>query len=353
MGEVIVPTFGSLFAGIGGIDLGLERAGWECQWQVENDPYCTKVLEKHWPDVQRFGDLKEVTELPPVDLIAGGFPCQPVSHAGKRKGEADERWLWPEFARIIRLVRPPLVLVENVPGLLSRGMGAVLGDLAALGYDAEWESLPAAAFGAPHLRYRVFIVGYRNTNRVGEDSIRGVQKGEKTNASGDGEVADAQCPGRDRLHERQQSGHMEADIGRSGTDGPGGAAAKDHCGGVQGEGAERSEEDVAHPERTRSQERKAQRENVGEEREAVERDGSAIFGEKPRRCDWWTVEPTLGLLADEFSPELDLAGMEDRPVRVARGVPERVGQLKGLGNAVVPIVAEWLGKRMLETWDFS
>jgi DNA (cytosine-5)-methyltransferase 1 len=156
--------FGSLFAGIGGLDLGLERAGMECIWQVENDPYATRVLEKHWPDVRRYGDIKEIdwsgVERP--DLVCGGFPCQPFSFAGKQLGTADERWLWPEFANCLCVVRPRIALLENVPGLLTGGMGEVLGDLAAIGYDAEWESIPAAAVGAPHLRYRVFILGYAN-----------------------------------------------------------------------------------------------------------------------------------------------------------------------------------------------
>lgn len=155
-------TVGSLFSGIGGLDLGLERAGWSVRWQVENDNYCRKVLDLRWPDVPKFGDVHELTggELEPVDLIAGGFPCQPVSIAGRRRGQDDERWLWPEFARILRVLRPRFVLVENVAGLLVRGMGDVLGDLASLGFDAEWDSIPAAAVGAPHLRYRVLVVGY-------------------------------------------------------------------------------------------------------------------------------------------------------------------------------------------------
>lgn len=158
-------TVGSLFSGIGGMDLGLARAGFQIRWQVEIDDYCRRILTKHWPDVPKYTDVRTLTgdELEPVNLIAGGFPCQPVSLAGQRRGQDDERWLWPHFARLLRVVRPRYVIVENVPGLLGRGMGDVLGDLAALGYDAEWESLPAAAFGAPHLRWRVFIVAYRSS----------------------------------------------------------------------------------------------------------------------------------------------------------------------------------------------
>src|SRR3990172_267325 len=107
-------------------------------------------------------DSQEALAEYKVDLICGGFPCQPFSVAGKRKGTADKRWLWPEFHRIIRLLRPEYILLENVPGILASwgGMGEILRDLAQSGYDAEWDCIPAAAFGAPHLRYRVFIVAY-------------------------------------------------------------------------------------------------------------------------------------------------------------------------------------------------
>jgi DNA (cytosine-5)-methyltransferase 1 len=156
-------TFGSLFAGIGGMDLGLERAGMECKWQVEIDDYCRRVLTKHWPNVPKYGDIRELTgnELEPVDLIAGGFPCQPVSLSGERLIQKDTRWLWPEFSRILRAVRPRFALLENVTGLLvGGGMSDVLGDLAEGGYDAEWDCIPACSLGAPHRRDRVFIVAY-------------------------------------------------------------------------------------------------------------------------------------------------------------------------------------------------
>jgi DNA (cytosine-5)-methyltransferase 1 len=159
-------TFGSLFSGIGGMDLGLERAGMECAWQVEIDDFCTAVLARHWPSVPRYRDVRHIdfTRLPRVDVVAGGFPCQPFSAAGKRRGLSDERWLWPHFARAVRDLRPRWVLIENVPRLLSiesgRAAQAVLGDLSALGFDARWECLSAAAFGAPHLRERVFVVAH-------------------------------------------------------------------------------------------------------------------------------------------------------------------------------------------------
>tara|TARA_R110000824_G_scaffold393342_1_gene592453 strand:- start:344 stop:1054 length:711 start_codon:yes stop_codon:yes gene_type:complete len=174
-------TVGSLFSGIGGFDLGLERAGHEIVWQVENDPFCQKVLRKHWPDVPCYEDVRDVGvhNLETVDVICGGFPCQPVSIAGKRKGQDDERWLWPEYARIVREMEPRYVLMENVPGLLVRGMGDILGDLARLRYDAEWEVLSAKEAGAPHRRNRVFILAYpEGEQRDGGELYRGNRPGQ-------------------------------------------------------------------------------------------------------------------------------------------------------------------------------
>jgi DNA (cytosine-5)-methyltransferase 1 len=171
-------TFGSLFAGIGGFDLGFERAGLTCSWQVEIDPFCQRVLAKHWPGVRRHDDVKT---FPPtsaegwrVDVICGGFPCQDISNAGKKAGIDGERsGLWAEFARIIRVVRPRFVVVENVAALLGRGMGRVLGDLAASGYDAEWGIIPASAMGAPHYRERLFLLAYPASRRCERFEILG------------------------------------------------------------------------------------------------------------------------------------------------------------------------------------
>lgn len=153
-------AFGSLFAGIGGFDLGFERAGMRCEWQVEIDEYCREVLAKHWPLVRRHDDIR--TFVPTyVDVVCGGFPCQDISNAGHRVGiDGQHSGMWRHFARIIREIRPRVVVVENVPALLVRGMDRVLGDLAACGYGAEWDCIPASAFGAPHRRDRVFICAY-------------------------------------------------------------------------------------------------------------------------------------------------------------------------------------------------
>ena len=159
-------TVGSLFSGIGGLDLGLERAGMQTRWMCEIDPFCRNVLRHHWPDVPVYEDVRDVdASAEHVDLICGGFPCQPVSLAGKRLAQADPRWLWPEFSRIVGELRPRYVLVENVPGLASKGLRDVLADLAAFGYDAEWEVVSAASVGAPHIRERLFVVAYPGSER--------------------------------------------------------------------------------------------------------------------------------------------------------------------------------------------
>lgn len=151
----------SLFSGIGGIDLGLERAGMRIVAQCEIDPFCRAVLAKHWPDIPRFDDVRELhaESLPRVDLIAGGFPCQDVSAAGKGAGIGGARsGLWKEMARLIAECRPAWVLVENVPALRTRGADRVLADLEAIGYDAWPMVVGAHHVGAPHRRNRVWIV---------------------------------------------------------------------------------------------------------------------------------------------------------------------------------------------------
>jgi len=157
--------FGSVFAGIGGFDLALERAGMTCAWQIENDENCLSVLRRHWPDVPKHGDVRTLTghELPPVDLICAGFPCQDLSVAGKRRGIRGERsGVFFDLMRIVRMVGPRWLLLENVPGLLTRfdWMGAVLGELAESGFDAAWRVLDAQYFGLAQRRKRVFIVGH-------------------------------------------------------------------------------------------------------------------------------------------------------------------------------------------------
>ena len=175
-------SVGSLFSGIGGIDLGIEETSrFKTEWFCEKDDYCKRVLGARWPGVPIYGDVSEIDESTPyVDVITGGFPCQPVSQAGKRLAQEDERWLWPHVERSLGLLRPRGFILENVPGLFTAGFGDVLGGIHSCGYDAEWDCIPASAIGAPHRRDRVFIIGTRReladpegVLRYGEDDNPG------------------------------------------------------------------------------------------------------------------------------------------------------------------------------------
>jgi len=161
-------TVGSLFSGIGGLELGLEACGLgPVLWQAECDPHPLATLAKQWPTVHRYKDVREVDGAAArVDVVCGGFPCQDISRAGtghERRGLAGERsGLWREFARVIRVIRPRYVFVENVPDLVRRGLTAVLGDLATLGFDAEWDVFSSCAVGASHSRERLFLLAHAN-----------------------------------------------------------------------------------------------------------------------------------------------------------------------------------------------
>ena len=157
-----------LFSGIGGFSLGLERAGMRTVAFCEIEPYCRAVLRKHWPDVPIFEDVRKLTaaDVPGVDVICGGFPCQDISVAGHQKGiEGERSGLWSEYSRLICEIRPRYIIVENVANLLGRGLSRVIGDLAASGYDTEWHCIQAAAVGLPHFRDRVWILAYPVASR--------------------------------------------------------------------------------------------------------------------------------------------------------------------------------------------
>jgi len=278
-------TFGSLFAGIGGFDLGLERAGMRCEWQVEIDPYARAVLAKHWPDVRRHEDVR--TFPPPegewgVDVICGGFPCQDISVAGKGAGLAGARsGLWYEYARIIGELRPRYVIVENVAALLARGMGTVLGDLSSLGYDAEWHVIPASAVGAPHRRDRVWVVAY------------------------------ARCEHGDRRPSVSELPYWEA---------PKRYETGDH--------AERRREVVADSDEQglEGRDRPSDVELHGGPGQVRPTGAGRVQGWDGSGC--WLTEPDVG--------------------RVAHGVPSRVDRLRCLGNAVVPQIVEVIGRAIVE-----
>ena len=164
-----------LFSGIGGFSLGLERAGMRTVAFCEIEPFCRQVLAKHWPSVPCYDDVRTLTadhlraDGISVDVICGGFPCQDISVAGKGAGiDGSRSGLWSEYARIIGELRPRYVIVENVAALLGRGLDAVLGSMASLGYDAEWHCIPASVVGAPHVRDRAWIIAYPAQERCGE-----------------------------------------------------------------------------------------------------------------------------------------------------------------------------------------
>lgn len=276
-------TFGSLCTGIGGLDLGLERAGWRCCWQSEIDPYACRVLSKHWPDVPNLGDLKQIDwrSVSDVGLVCAGYPCQPFSIAGKRNGESDPRHLWPWIASGLRILRPRFILLENVPGHLSLGFGRVLGDLAELGYDAEWSCIGAADVGAPHLRKRLFVVAYPC----------GFGR-ERSRATRDLDCATSQA---------KQGVQPPLDGG-----GPNLADA-DGVGKLQSE---------------------------------------RVFSEVWR----WLEHFRQSIGVQQWG--IDPADSAESPVgRMVDGFPGRVDQLRCLGNAVVPQVAEFLGSIIIERTD--
>lgn len=156
-------THASLFSGIGGFDLAASWMGWENVFQVEIDKFCTKVLEKNFPNVERYGDIKQFDGTKyagGIDVLTGGFPCQPFSIAGKRKGKEDDRFLWPEMLRVIGEVKPRWIVGENVTGIIGMALDQVLSSLEDKGYNTETYIIPACALNAPHRRDRVWIVAH-------------------------------------------------------------------------------------------------------------------------------------------------------------------------------------------------
>mgnify|MGYP001852311429 FL=1 len=268
----------SLFSGIGGLDLAAEMAGFRTVGQCEWADYPTKVLEKHWPDVPRWRDIRtltggsffERTGLQTVDVISGGFPCQPFSVAGKRRGKEDDRYLWPEMLRVISELRPTWVVGENVAGIVNMALDQVYADLENEGYSVQAFIIPACAVDAPHRRDRCAIIGY------GKD------------------VAHAESV---RLQRKWPCGEQ---ISRPRPE----KAQSERCCDVLSDTDNRS--------------RFVRR---GGEFPAVEETATSWADHRGRAAEyvageWWPTEPNVG--------------------RVANGVPSRVDRLKCLGNAVVP-----------------
>lgn len=168
-------TIGSLFSGTGGLDLAVESVtGAQPAWFVEFDPAPSKILAHHWPQVPNYGDVTQVRweDMPPVDIITGGYPCQPFSAAGQRKGTNDDRHLWPHVREAIRILRPRYALLENVAGHRSLGFDQVLADCAQDGLHVRWTSLRASDIGAPHHRERIFILVSPDPDSLGLEAKR-------------------------------------------------------------------------------------------------------------------------------------------------------------------------------------
>lgn len=166
--EAIPLKVGSLFSGIGGLDLGFEWAGFQVIYQVEIDAEARKILARHWPDVPKYEDIRDINPFPSCDILVGGFPCQDISQANNHAMgiSGPKSSLWAEYLRAIKQVEPAYVVIENVSALryLGRGFGSILQDLADIGYNVEWQVLPASFVGAPHKRARMWVVAYPNSH---------------------------------------------------------------------------------------------------------------------------------------------------------------------------------------------
>ena len=327
-------TVGSLFAGIGGLDLGFERAGFEVIWQCERDDFCTRILNKHWPDTPVYDDVQTLytddgpsPETP--DVLCGGFPCQDISLAGKGAGLDGERsGLWWQYHRIIGVVRPRYAVVENVPALVNRGLPAILGALSEIGYDAEWEIVSAAALGAPHIRERLFLVAYPNSEW--QSQPEGTEREGRRRSCNRGEATFS-----DSDSSRQRTKQRGVPEGEPDTAGQRKALADSDGAGRKEQHASSKPAGTRH--RTGSDDPTDMADSAGKRRDTRPGLRSVFSGrQRGRRLYHRCVQE--GRQKWQSEPEVD---------RLADGVPNWVDRLRGLGNAVVPQVAEYVASLVM------
>ena len=298
----------SLFTGIGGIDLASEWAGFNTILQVENDPYCLKVLEKHWPNVERCTDIRSLNGKKyrgTIDLLSGGFPCQPYSGAGKRKAFSDDRDLWPEMFRIIQEVRPTWVLGENVANFTNLGLDRTISNLESEGYEVQTFNIPAVAVSAWHQRARIFVVGYaehhgpptskesRSTAKTGNDDKEGKDQAGQPSGTGGREDYESMA---DSASERLQGKFRSQSKG-------------------DGKRLANSSKAMADSQRIGQSGQGLHGRPCNPKENTVGEASGSEYRSKGNSADW-NAEPNVG--------------------RVAHGIPKRVDRLRALGNAVVP-----------------
>ena len=319
-----------LFSGIGGFSLGLEATGhFETAAFCEIEPYCKQVLKKHWPTVPIFDDIRQLkgTDIGTIDIITGGYPCQPFSVAGKQKAEQDPRHLWPEYFRLIQELRPTWVIGENVSGHIKLGLDSVLEDLASEGYSTRTFSISASSIGANHKRERVWTVAYSGSIA---NAMRGIDNSlSKESRSwsyyegrGRGNANGISHPS---TNERLDSKDVENSRHTLWQRGQFSKENEDEIGKENANQFERSSStskiDVANTDSKRQQE---QWRPISVERQRKE-------GQELECKSWWESEPRVG--------------------RVAHGIPKRVDRLKTLGNAVVPHIPYYIGQAIVESYQ--
>ena len=314
-----------LFSGIGGFSIGLERAGFETVAFCEIDKYCGLVLKKHWKDIKVYPDVREITKrqleedgckLP--EVITGGFPCQPFSVAGRRKGTGDNRYLWPQMFRVIKEFKPRWVIAENVRGIINIQHGMVFErvhtDLESQGYETQTFIIPAAGVGAPHRRDRVWIVANSRRTIRGQQSSRNKESIESGTSQETKRSADSDSLARSGKGEKVMA---DSNINRE---------KWNQSENRKGSRTKQSSKDVADSKSQQS----LSTDNREKQRKAGDKKQGELGGSYSRTL-WptnWDIEPDVG--------------------RVADGVPGRIHRLKGLGNSIVPQIAEEIGKAIMK-----